>query len=65
VIEQLTDSSGRNVGAPVPSCTEVNGAAPCWQLETNASCVGQLLNVVPDPNLPTYSRAIFSYDCAK
>jgi len=65
VVEQLTDSSGRNVGHTVPSCTEVDGAAPCWQLGTDASCPGQILNVSPDPGVPTSGRTVFAYDCAK
>jgi hypothetical protein len=65
VVEQLVDSAGRNVTATVQSCTENNNTAPCWQLGTDASCPGQVLNVSPDPNLPSSYQPVVTYDCAK
>ncbi len=65
VVSHTSNGVGGTVDATVPSCTANGGAAPCWQLESAASCSGQVLNVSADPNVPPSTWVTVSYDCAK
>lgn len=61
---KVTENYG-GFGPPVPSCADTGGVPPCWRLQTDATCPGQVLTVSPDPHGPTSGRTLYSYDCAK
>jgi len=65
VVSHTSNGVGGTVDATVASCTANGGWPPCWQLESAASCSGQVLKVSADPNLPPSTWITVSYDCAK
>ena len=49
VVSHTSNGVGGTVDATVPSCTGNGGSPPCWQLESAASCSGQVLKVSGRP----------------
>jgi hypothetical protein len=66
VTQTSLNGSGQPMSpAAVPSCADSGDSPPCWQLQTTASCPGQSLTVLPDPDLPASGQGKVNYDCAK
>ena len=65
VTEMQPDGAGHIISSHVPSCADSANLAPCWQLETSATCPDQILQVSPDPNIPSSIPVTVTYDCAK
>jgi len=62
VTAELAD--GGTNGAAYANCIESNGAAPCWTLVTGgASCAGQSLTAIDDPNAPPSSYTVSCQVC--
>ena len=63
---KVTMMDGLQTVGLVPSCAAVGGLAPCWQIESSATCSsGHLLHVFPDPALPRSGAVRSVFDCAK
>jgi hypothetical protein len=63
--QRTRTASGMTATKAVPACAENGNVAPCWQLQSSATCVGSVLSVSVDPSLPASTEATVTYDCAK
>ncbi len=65
ITERTRSATGMTATKTVPACAENGNVAPCWQLQSSATCVGSVLSVSVDPSLPASTEATITYDCAK
>ena len=58
-------TNGTLVDAPVPSCADSGGAAPCWDLVAGqGACTGRTMQISGDRSAPPATSQDVAFDCA-